>query len=74
MSALFGTLAHTGRVEDAANDDKHLRGICLDFMVLGRKQVEVWTSTTTGSTPGPSGHKQEDAHDADGLGNDQDGP
>ena len=46
MSALFGTLAHTGRVADAAKDDKHLRDICPKFMELGRKQVEVWTSTT----------------------------
>jgi hypothetical protein len=66
MSALFGTRAHTGRVEDAANDDKHLQDICPE---LGRKQVEVWTSTTTGSTAGSSRHEQDDAHDVDDLGN-----
>jgi len=70
MSALCGTRAHTGRVEGVANDDKHLRDSCPGFMERGRKQVEAWTSTTTGSTAGSSRHEQDDTHD---LGNDQEG-
>jgi hypothetical protein len=52
MSALFGTFVHTGRVEDAANDDKHLQDIRPDFIEFGRKQVQAWTSTTIGSRRG----------------------
>lgn len=60
MSALFGTRAHTGRVDGTANDDKHLRDICPDFMDLaeiklrlgprpqpGRPRDRVDTSRTT---------------------------
>lgn len=42
MSALFGTRAHTGRVvEGTANDDKHLRVICPDFMDLAESKLRL---------------------------------